>query len=154
MRIGELAKRGGVSVQTVRYYERYGLLRQPEREPSRYRLYCDTDVYRLRFIRQAKALGFTLDEINHILELRKHQACPCGEVRKIGEDHLAELEAHIAELNNFRNQLARAVKQWKNCPDEAPAGDTICILIERTMLRMKTPRGHEKGVKGHAIQTR
>src|SRR5438552_11453619 len=67
MQIGELAKRGGVSIQTVRYYERCGLLPKPERKPSRYRIYGEKDVHRLQFIRHAKALGFTLDEIKHVL---------------------------------------------------------------------------------------
>ena len=67
MQIGDLARRGGVSIQTVRYYERCGLLPKPERKPSRYRIYGENDVYRLQFIRHAKTLGFTLDEIKHIL---------------------------------------------------------------------------------------
>jgi len=133
MHIGELAKRGGVTVQTVRYYERYGLLQQPERKPSRYRIYGDRDVHRLRFILQAKKLGFTLDQIKHFLQLRERRACPCGEVRKIGEERLAELQSQIEQLTKFRDQLASAVAQWKKCPDEVPSGDAICVLIERTM---------------------
>src|SRR5206468_1247422 len=109
MQIGDLANRGGVSIQTIRYYERYGLLRQLERKPSRYRIYSDADVHRLQFIRHAKSLRFTLDEIKHILVLREKQACPCGEVRRIGEERLTQLDAQIAELTTFRNQLARAV---------------------------------------------
>src|SRR5439155_23197063 len=133
MHIGDLAKQGGVSVQTVRYYERYGLLQEPERKPSRYRIYRDKDVHRLRFILQAKMLGFTLDEIKHILHLSERRTSPCGEVLRIGEERLTELQSQIEQLTKFRNQLARAVTQWKKCPEEAPAGDAICILIERTM---------------------
>jgi len=80
MKIGELAQRGGVSVQTVRYYESYGLLERPERRPSRYRNYQEKDVHRLRFILQAKTFGFSLDEIKHILDLSAQPSCPCGEV--------------------------------------------------------------------------
>ena|SRR5437016_1620131 len=137
MQIGELANRGGVSIQTIRYYERYGLLRQPERKPSRYRIYSDADVHRLQFIRHAKSLRFTLDEITHILVLREKQACPCGEVRRIGEERLTQLDAQIAELTTFRNQLARAVSQWRRSPDAAPSGDAICTLIERSMLEIE-----------------
>ena len=133
MQIGELAKQGGVSVQTVRYYERYGLLEQPKRKPSGYRIYGNTDVHCLRFIRHAQTLGFTLDEIKHILQLSERRTCPCGEVLKIGEERLAELQSQIEQLTKFRKQLARAVTQWKKCPEEAPPGDAICILIERTM---------------------
>jgi DNA-binding transcriptional MerR regulator len=133
MHIGEVAKAGGVSVQTVRYYERCGLLRKPERKPSRYRVYSDKDVQRLRFVLHAKSLGFTLDEIKHVFELRERRVCPCGEVRSIGEERLAKLEIQIEQLTRFREQLARAVSQWRKSPDEAPSGDEICVLIERTM---------------------
>ena len=139
MHTGGLAKQGGVSVQTVRYYERYGLLQEPERKPSRYRIYRDRDVHRLRFILQAKTLGFTLEEIKHILHLSERRTCPCGEVLKIGEERLAELQSQIEQLTKFRNQLARAVTQWKKCPEEAPAGDAICVLIERTMAGSSGP---------------
>ena len=134
MQIGDLARRGGVSIQTVRYYERCGLLPKPERKPSRYRIYSENDVHRLRFIRHAKTLGFTLDEIKHILVLREKQVCPCGEVRRIGEERLTQIEDQIAELTRFRNQLARAVSQWRKSPDAAPSGDAICTLIERSMV--------------------
>ena len=134
MQIGDLARRGGVSIQTVRYYERCGLLPKPERKPSRYRIYGENDVYRLQFIRHAKTLGFTLDEIKHILVLREKQVCPCGEVRRIGEERLTQIEDQIAELTRFRNQLARAVSQWRKSPDAAPSGDAICTLIERSMV--------------------
>jgi DNA-binding transcriptional MerR regulator len=133
MHIGELAREGGVSVQTVRYYERYGLLRKPARKPSRYRVYEQSDVHRIRLILQAKTLGFTLDEIKHILCLSDRRACPCGEVVQIGEERLAELQIQIAELTKFRDQLARAMMQWKKCPEDAPSGNAIRILIERTM---------------------
>ena len=139
MHIGELAKQGGVSVQTVRYYERCGLLQQPERKPSRYRIYHDNDVHRLRFILQAKTLGFTLDEIKHILDLSQRRTCPCGEVRKMGEQRLTELQSQIEQLTKFRDHLARAVSQWRKCPQEAPAGNAICVLIERTMAAADNP---------------
>ena len=141
MQIGDLARRGGVSIQTLRYYERYGLLRKPERKPSRYRVYGESDVHRLQFILHAKTLGFTLDEIKHIFELREKQACPCGEVRRIGEKRLTQLEAQIAELTTFRNQLARAVSHWRKSPEEALSGDAICVLIERSMAQIQNVSG-------------
>ena len=122
-------------MQTVRYYERSGLLNKPERKSSLYRVYSEDDVQRLHFILHAKALGFTLDEIKHILDLRKKQACPCGEVRRLGEERLEEVEGQIRQLTAFRDELARAIKQWKQIPDQAPTGDAICVLIERTMSR-------------------
>jgi|SRR5213593_1540808 len=148
MRIGEISRRGGVSVQTIRYYERYGLLRPPERRPSRYRIYSESDLLRLQFILHAKTLGFTLEEIKHILELREKQACPCGEVRRIGEERLTELEKQIAELTTFRNQLARAVSRWRKSPEIAPAGDAICVLIEQSMAQVQSaPASSERKQK-------
>ena len=105
MKIGELARRGGVSVQTIRYYERYGLLQSPQRKPSRYRIYSDKDIYQLRFIRQAKDLGFSLEEIRHLFQLRETELCPCDEVLRIGEERLARLESEIRELSRFRGVL-------------------------------------------------
>lgn len=160
MHIGELAKQGGVSVQTVRYYERYGLLKKPERTRSRYRVYGEKDVDRLRFILKGKVFGFTLDEIKHILELSQRHACPCGEVLRIGEDRLAELETRIAELTGFHDQLARAVREWKKRPEKAPPGEAICVLIERTMVQVDGSQERNKAqwpstkVKSASARTR
>ncbi|SRR5207249_932506 len=132
MKIGELATSAGVSVQAVRYYERYGLLRKPERTPSRYRVYRDRDLFQLRFILKAKTLGFTLDEIKRVLELRQKQTCPCGEVLRFAEERLHRVEAEIDKLSKFRNRLRGAVKQWRNSPKSKLPGDAICVLIEAT----------------------
>ena len=80
MQIGEMAKKGGVSIQTIRFYERRGLLPSPPRKESGYRLYGQADLKRLLFIRQAKALGFSLDEIRTILRMRERGQCPCASV--------------------------------------------------------------------------
>jgi MerR family copper efflux transcriptional regulator len=158
MQIGELAKQGGVSVQTVRYYERSGLLGKADRKPSRYRIYSEKDVQRLRFIRHAKTLGFTPDEIKHVLQLREARTCPCGQVKNIGEERLAALEAQIAGLTRFRDQLAHAVREWKKCPDEAPQGDAICVLIERTMMETdrkgELKQCHSSKAKSTSARTR
>ena len=147
MHIGELAQKEGVSVQTVRYYERYGLLRKPERNPSRYRVYGERDVQMLRFILYAKTLGFSLDEIKNILRLREQKECPCGEVLKIADRRLHELVEQIAQLEKFHAELARPLKAWKMGPQQAPSGDAICVLIERTMReseRSSNPRARSK----------
>src|SRR5215469_5811414 len=114
---------GGVSVQTIRYYERYGLLRPPDRTAARYRIYNDKDLQRLRFILHAKTLGFTLDEINRVLQLSQRQVCPCGEVLRMAEARLENLQRQIEQLTKFRDHLANAVKRWKNSPGEPPKGD-------------------------------
>ena len=126
--------------------------------PSRYRIYGEKDVQRLRFIRHAKTLGFTLEEIKRVLQLRERRTCPFGEVKNIGEERLALLEAQIAGLTKFRDQLARAVREWKKCPDEAPQGDAICVLIERTMIEVdqkgEMKQCHSSKVKFTGARTR
>jgi|SRR5712692_4543747 len=110
MQIGELAKQAGVNIQTVRFYERRRLLPAPERKASGYRIYSDQDLYRLRFIRQAKALGFSLDEIRQILAMRARGACPCGQVLSLAEQHLRDVGQRIRQLARFKSELTAAVK--------------------------------------------
>src|SRR5690349_10348753 len=80
MRIGEVAKHSGMTVEAVRFYERQGLLPRPPRTEAGYRVYADADFRRLQFIRQAKRLGFSLADIVRILRLRERGHCPCHEV--------------------------------------------------------------------------
>ena len=136
MKIGELAKQVGVNVQTVRFYERRELLPEPMRKESGYRTYGPDDLHRLRFIRHAKTLGFSLNEIATILRMRERGKCPCGEVTKIGERHLHDLAQQIKRLHRFQAELSRAVKTWKRLGEQRVSADAICVLIERTMDRV------------------
>lgn len=135
MRIGELAKQGEVSVQTIRFYERCGLMPVPRRRESGYRIYGLPDLRRLRSIVQAKKLGFTLDEIGSVLRMRERGACPCGEVIKTAERHLHRAERQIRDLENFRVGLAKTLKQWKRSGQRNVSGSAICHLIERTIAK-------------------
>lgn len=113
MKIGELAQRTGVPIDTVRYYERQGLLPQPERRPSGYRSYQSGDVTRLRFVRRAKALGFTLEEIRELLELSGRREDDMGSLKAAAEHKLADVEAKLAELARIRDGLRTLVQA---CP--------------------------------------
>jgi len=104
--IGRLAKSAGVNIQTVRYYERRRLLTPSDRKPSGYRLYGDDAVRRLRFIKNAQALGFTLREIAELLNLRVTSTARCGDVRRKAQTKLAQVEAKVRDLR----ALARALK--------------------------------------------
>ena len=131
--IGHLAKQAGVNLETVRYYECRELLPEPMRKESGYRVYGPDDLHRLRFIRQAKSLGFSLNEIAEILRMRDKGKCPCGEVTRIGEKHLHDLGEQIKRLRSFHNELSHAVKNWKRLGEQKVSADAICVLIERTM---------------------
>jgi DNA-binding transcriptional MerR regulator len=133
VQIGELAKRAGVTVQAVRFYERRGLLPSPPRKRSGYRIFGEGDLRRMQFIGQAKRLGFSLDEIRSILRMRERGACPCEQVISIAVRHLAEAEEQIGYLVRFRNELSRTLAQWRKSKRRMVSGDAICALIERTV---------------------
>lgn len=128
MQIGQLAKRAGVAIDTVRYYERQGLLPSPPRRDSGYRLYGDEDVLRLRFIRRAKALGFTLVEITGLLELSARRHGDMAELKQAAEAKLRAVEQRIAELQRVCDGLRQLVK---HCPGHG-ALDACPILTALT----------------------
>lgn len=144
MKIGELATNSGISAQAVRFYERAGLLPEPERTGSGYRLYTAGDLKRVRFIRKAKQLGFSLDEIGQILRLHDAGHAPCSEVIEIAERHLEEVEREIERLHRFRDGLARSVRQWKKRRLRSVAGNVICELIEEAVPDEPQPDGRRR----------
>lgn len=137
MRIGELARQAGVNIQTIRFYERKGLLPVPRRKPSGYRLYAGEDLHRLRFILRAKELGFSLEEIRQILGMRAQRACPCGHVVSLGERHLRDIRQTIRRLTGFEKELARAIRKWKSAGQPELAVNEFCKLIEGTIRTTK-----------------
>jgi MerR family transcriptional regulator, copper efflux regulator len=125
MRIGQLADAAGVNVQTVRYYERRGLLPAPPRTPSGYREYPESDVARLAFIRRAQCLGFTLGEIAELLSLRMDPGTTPEQVRGRVDEKIADVERKIAELDRIRDALTRMSGA---CEVHGPLGD--CPFLE------------------------
>jgi DNA-binding transcriptional MerR regulator len=136
LRVGSVAKAVGVGVQTLHYYERLGLLPKPQRSAANYRIYVPEMVRRVRFIKKAQALGLTLNEIRQILDLKEHGRPPCHKVAELGEKHLREVDARLAQLRAFRNVLAKSVDEWRKAdrPGRACAGE-FCDLIERLPSR-------------------
>lgn len=130
MQIGKLAKTTGVSVQAIRFYERQGLLPDPGRTNSGYRRYAEAHVRQLRFIRQAKALGFSLAEIREVLRLRGRGQCPCNKVMSLAERHLQNVEGQIRQLKTFRRDLSQALKRWKRSGRRRVSAEAFCVLIE------------------------
>ena len=106
MKIGELAKLTHTQVETIRYYEREGLLPEPARRPSGYRDYGDDELQQLRFVRRCKALGFTLEETRELLRLNANPKADRAEVRALTERRLADVDAKLRELQLLRDSLA------------------------------------------------
>jgi len=128
--IGLVAKAADVSVQAVRYYEQLGLLPTAHRTPAGYRVYGPESVERLRFIRQAQALGFSLDEIREILRLRYEGRSPCECVRKLLHKRLETIECEIRRLVRFRHDLRKTLERSKRLPHLPHTASAICPLIQ------------------------
>ena len=125
-----LAKRTGVPLFTVRYYTRIGLLR-PSRDPRNgYRIYKPNDKDRLEFIFAAKNLGFTLSEIESVLDHAVHGDSPCPMVREIVEHRIEENEETIRQLRALQTRLKKALTMWKSMKNAEPTGTSVCHLIE------------------------
>jgi len=105
MKIGEVAKQSGVGAETLRFYERRGLIAEPARLPSGYRVYQPEVLGRLRFIRRATELGFSLDEVKELLDLRVDPDGSAADVRKKTQAKVAEIDARIASLQQMRDSL-------------------------------------------------
>ncbi len=131
-RVGAVAKAAGVSVQTLHYYERLGLLPKLERSAANYRLYSPETIRRVQFIKKAQAIGITLEETKQILDLKDHGRAPCHRVVELGRKHLQEIEARLTQLQAFHRLLARSVDEWAkdDKPGRVCAGE-FCDLIER-----------------------
>ncbi|HEY6398859.1 MAG TPA: MerR family transcriptional regulator [Solirubrobacteraceae bacterium] len=118
MGIGTLAKRAGVRIDTVRYYERSGLLAPKTRLPSGYRRYGPIEVSRLRFIRRAQALGFTLKEVRELLTLSKRR--DVARVKRVAQEKLAGVEQRLTDLERMRDGLRTLIAE---CPGHGRAAD-------------------------------
>lgn len=130
MTAAALAKRTNVPLFTVRYYTRIGLLRPSRNLRNGYKIYKQSDKDRLKFISAAKDLGFTLNEIEEILNHAAHDASPCPMVRKIVEKRVKENKEKIRELKRLQGRLESAVKLWRTMKNSEPDGHSVCRLIE------------------------
>jgi Hg(II)-responsive transcriptional regulator len=136
MRTGELATAAGVNTETLRYYERRGILKEPERMHSGYRAYPADAVAIVRFVKRAQELGFTLDEIEELLRLRNDQARTCGQVRSAAATKIAEIDVKIKRLSAMKRALSTLIA---SCVDGA---SRACPLLES--LDDSKPRGRRK----------
>ncbi len=134
MRVGELAAHFGLNPKTIRYYEEIGLLPRAERSESGYRLYDERDVERLGFIRRAKTLGLSLDEIRDILSVQQTGELPCGQVLDLIDMKISVIDQRMAELQVFRAELATLRTTWTDEDERLRRAATpacICPIIEQ-----------------------
>lgn len=130
--IGELSRRSGVNIETIRYYERINMLPAPPRTANGRRVYGPVETRTLAFIRRARALGFTLDEIRALLALSVQDGRgACAEVRELAAGHLGEVRAKIADLRAMERVLADAVRRCD--AGEAPGCPLIDTLSRATL---------------------
>ena len=115
--IGQLAKEGGVPTSTVRYYERIGLLHPQDRTGRNYRRYSVPALERLRFIRSAQAIGFTLDDIAALLNLRDGDTAPCQEVQTLIKERLADTARHLKDLYHVQKVLKTSLQMCREAED-------------------------------------
>jgi len=127
--IGKLARAGGVGVETVRYYQRRGLLRTPERASgygAGVRRYCEDDLRQLKFVRSAQAAGFTLEQIGELVDLDARDDRP--RARELARERLKALDAKIAELNAAREALSKLARA---CGEDGAGPCPILVAFER-----------------------
>ena len=126
--IGQLAKSAGVKSDTVRFYERTGLLPRPTRTASGYRVYDSAAARQLQFIKKAQALGFSLDEVRRIMSMQGgRETCQC--VIGMAQATLSETDRKLKQLRSFRKGLADNLERWKKAPPRKP-GAEFCALID------------------------
>lgn len=123
--IGKLAKHSEVSIDSIRFYERKGLLEEPVRTESNYRLYSLNAAKRLRFIKKSQKLGFSLDEIQELLRLSHDSTASKADIKRIAEDKIADIRARIQDLN----RMLKALEQLDSCCDgHGPAAE--CPILK------------------------
>ena len=155
LRIGELAKRTNCQIETIRYYEREGLLHAPERTDGNYRLYQDAHVERLRFIRQCRSLDMALDEIRTLLRFCDAPEENCGEVNELLDEHIGHVARRVAELKVMEKRLKQLRRQ---CIQARAAKDCGILneLAQATNRRiLREPRtGHLSGTHANGRKSR
>ena len=129
MQIGVLAKKVGLSVDAIRFYERNALLPRPQRTVGGFRQYAENDVEILAFIRRVQGLGFKLIEIRSLLELRRNPQHPCAPVRKRLEEKLVNVRSKLADLRKLELELKSALR---GCNEELRKHNAHCPMLDET----------------------
>ena len=141
--VNELAIQSDAPAHVVRYYVRIGLIQPSAQQENGYRLFVAKDANRLRFIRMAKHLGFTLNEIKQITRHADTGESPCDDVRKIIQHRIKENRARIEEMSKLQARMEEALQQWRLMPNGTPDGNSICHLIEAVECNEETNGGDD-----------
>ena len=136
MKIGELARGTGTTTKTIRFYEQGGLLPNPPRSASGYRAYGLRDVERLGFIRKAKRIGLSLEEIKGVLQLSDRREPTCVHVKTLLDEKIRRLEEVVRDLRDFRVELLALRDQAGAMVDCHPTGGNVCGIVERSELTL------------------
>jgi MerR family transcriptional regulator, copper efflux regulator len=142
LRIGEVSNLSGLGIETLRFYEKGGLLDKPARTNSGYRMYHPSVLERIEFIKRAQVLGFSLDEIKRVIDDARSGQSPCDEVREILRRRLKELDERMREMRLYRNELEGLLKEWDKV-GRAPGH--ICGLIEGSEISHDIRNQKKKG---------
>ena len=144
--VAKLAKRANVAPHVVRLYARKGLLPSTTRTIHGYRLFGEADVVRLRFIRVAQSLGFTLAEIREITDMARRSQSPCPQVRATVSHRLKETWEELRYLEQITEHMRNAIQKWDDMPDKVPTGHEVCHLIETIGAEYDSIPCHHHGV--------
>lgn len=133
MKLIECARAAGVSADTLRHYLRVGLVKPDGRTEGGYRTFSAPAVPRIRFIRAALSLGFSLKEIAELIAMSERGKLPCPRARALLEDHLERERAQLDATERLYKRMKQAVRDWRRTPDGVPNGHSVCGLIEGTI---------------------
>ena len=133
-KIGELAKQTGLAVRTLRYYSDLGLLQPVQRGNNGYRYYSQNTSRQVEFIKKAQAIGFTLEEIKTILDVRDRGEKPCSLVQDLLNNKIEQLEIQIKKMSLFKRELEEYRTNWMNNPNPESDSQEVCPLISSVSL--------------------
>ena len=146
MNIGTVAEKSGVPPKTIRYYESIGLIRLADRRANGYRAYSEIDMHTLHFIKRARSLGFSVEEVRDLLDLWRDRRRSSAAVKSVASEHLGALDRKIAELMSMRNTLGKLVERCRgdqrpDCPilEDLSDGEEIWN-VQTALERQLSPR--------------
>lgn len=149
MKIGELAQRTGISIETIRFYEAQGLLPPPARAANNYRVYTPEHAEQLAFIAKCRSLDMAHTEIRRLLELQANPQASCEEINSLLDEHLRHVQARIAELNDLKRQIEAIGRRCTRAASVAECG-VLQSLHEEAVAGHHAGHGHDHGEAEHA----